>query len=235
MKLVMLAPDETQAPHSSLSYMLSRFEEWFGTETTWVWQDDKLDIEALASTLKNAEDNNECVAILGTSFAFIHAEDALDDLSFSLPPRSRIMQTGGFKGRSRSVEATELRQQLSKRYGIPEALIVSEYGMTELSSQLYENTLRNALIEGRPSERSLWVPGWVKATPVDPDTLLPVAVGETGVLRIDDCANLDSVACIQTADLARRVNEGIVVMGRSAQAVSRGCSLAADIALGTNA
>ena len=53
-----------------------------------------------------------------------------------------------------------------------------------------------------------------------------------GLLRLDDCANLDSVCCIQTADLARRVEDGIVVLGRAPGAVPRGCSLAADQALG---
>jgi len=52
-------------------------------------------------------------------------------------------------------------------------------------------------------------------------------------LRIDDCANIDSVCCIQTADLARRLDDGIVVLGRARGAVPRGCSLAADQALGT--
>ena len=48
----------------------------------------------------------------------------------------------------------------------------------------------------------------------------------------DDPCNLDSVCAIQTADRARRVAGGVVVLGRAADAVPRGCSLAIDAVLG---
>lgn len=231
LRLILLAPHEDEAPHSSLSYMLARFAEWFGDTSTWVWADDALAIGRLSTALTQAAANEHPVALLGTSFAFVHAEEGLGDLRVTLPPGSRIMQTGGYKGRSREVEPTELRRTMSARYGIPEAWIIAEYGMTELSSQLYETTLRDAF-EGNASPRRLWAPPWVRATPVDADTLQPVERDVPGVLRIDDCANLDSVCCIQTADMAREVEGGIIVQGRSPGATPRGCSLAADQALG---
>lgn len=227
LRLVILAPRETEAPYSSLSYMLSRFSEWFATSCSWVWHDEALDLNALQSALREASRDGEPCCLLGTSFAFVHAEDGLGDKRFELPPKSRIMQTGGYKGRSRTLDPVELRALMTARYGVPEEFIVAEYGMTELSSQMYETTLRDAL-EGEPSPRRLWVPPWVRATPVDPDTLQPVEGDTVGILRIDDCANLDSVCCIQTADLAQRSGDGIVVLGRIAGATPRGCSLAAD-------
>ena len=230
-RLVLLAPHEDEAPYSSLSYMLTRFTEWFGAEHTWVWHADELDIERLKTVLTQAITDGQPVALLGTSFAFVHAEDQLGGLSFKLPEGSRIMQTGGYKGRSREVAPTELRRAMSLRYGIRQSWIIAEYGMTELSSQLYETSLRDDLM-GLSSPRRLWAPPWVRATPVDPDTLEPVQGDTLGVLRVDDCANLDSVCCIQTADLATRVEDGIVVERRAPGAVPRGCSLAADEALG---
>ena len=232
LRLIILAPRETEAPHSSLSYMLSRFSEWFATTSSWVWHDGALDLDALDKALRQASKSGEPCCLLGTSFAFVHAEDGLGSRRFELPPKSRIMQTGGYKGRSRTVDPTELRALMSARYGVPEAFIVAEYGMTELSSQMYENTLRDALQSKPPAPRRLWVPPWVRATPVDPDTLEPVEGDTVGILRIDDCANLDSVCCIQTADLAQRSGDGIVVLGRMAGATPRGCSLAADQVLG---
>ncbi|MDH3202553.1 MAG: acyl-protein synthetase [Myxococcales bacterium] len=233
MRLVFLAPHEEEAPHSSLSYMLTRFAQWFGSEHTWVWHDGGLDIERLETTLVQAVADGQAVALLGTSFAFVHAEDGLGDSSIPLPVGSRIMQTGGYKGRSREVRPAELRRAMSRRYGVPEPWIVAEYGMTELSSQMYETTLRDDLT-GISSPRRLWIPPWVRATPVDPDTLQPVQGDACGVLRIDDCASLDSVCCIQSADLATRVEDGIVVEGRAPGAAPRGCSLAADEALGVS-
>lgn len=232
MRLVILAPREDQALDSSLDYMLARFAEWFGSTSTWVWRDGALDLDAMTIVLRQAEDAAEPVALLGTSFAFVHAEDGLGERWFELPPRSRVMQTGGYKGRSREVDADLLLSSIGARYGVPAAFIINEFGATELSSQMYETTLQET-ISGRTRPRRLWVPPWVRATPVDPDSLLPVEGDTVGLLRIDDCANLDSVCCIQTADLARRLDDGIVVLGRAKGATPRGCSLAVDQALGS--
>jgi hypothetical protein len=138
------------------------------------------------------------------------------------------MQTGGFKGRTRTIEPTAMLELLSQRYGLDPAWIVQEYGMTELSSQLYETPLRAAAL-GLPSvARALWTPGWVRAAPIDPQTLEPVNGAAQGLLRIDDLANLGSVCAIQTSDLAVRSADGILVLGRAPDAVARGCSLAVD-------
>ena len=231
MRLIMLAPHEDQARDSSLEYMLARFAEWFGTECTWVWRDGALDNELLMEQLRNAEASGDPVAVLGTSFAFVHAEDGLGARRFELPPGSRVMQTGGYKGRSREVDREVLLEAIQGRYGVAAQRIINEFGATELSSQMYDTTLREH-IDGSAGPRRLWVPPWVRATPVDPDTLQPVEGELVGILRIDDTANLDSVCCIQTADLARRLDGGIVVLGRAPGATPRGCSLAADQALG---
>ena len=231
MRLVILAPHEDEARDSSLEYMLARFAEWFGTQCTWVWRRGTLDHELLTKQLRSAETSGQPVAVLGTSFAFVHAEDGLGDRRFELPPGSRVMQTGGYKGRSREVDPEVLLAAIGARYGVTAARIINEFGATELSSQMYGTTLREEL-DGSQGPRRLWVPPWVRATPVDPDTLQPVDGDTVGILRIDDTANLDSVCCIQTADLARRLDDGIVVLGRAPGAVPRGCSLAADQALG---
>jgi len=251
MLLVVLAPPEEALPESSLSYMLSRFMEWFGAPGSInVWRDDALDLHALSEVLVNAEMTGTPVALLGTSFGFVHAVDGLEGSRFQLPRASRIMQTGGFKGRSRELTPSAMRALLSDSFGVPEPYIVAEYGMTELSSQLYETTLRDAVLHNTVRSRHLWIPGWVRAVPVDPESLLPnfpspspvrergpggeVASGAAipGLLRVDDPANLDSVSCIQTADLAYTEGDGIVVMGRAPGAIARGCSITADELLG---
>jgi hypothetical protein len=222
MKLVVLAPSATELPDSSLSYMLDRFGPWFGEgASVAAFRGGALDLALLERTLRAAERTGEPVALLGTSFAFVHADDGLGEHTFQLPPGSRVMQTGGFKGKSREVAPDEMRSLLSARYGVPGDRIIAEYGMTELCSQLYEQM----------SPRRLVAPGWVRVTLVDPDTLQPVPDGEEGLVRIDDLANLDTACAIQTSDRARRVADGIVVLGRAAGAVPRGCSIAVDAAL----
>lgn len=228
-RLCILAPSEHEAPDSSLSYMLARFVNWFGaSNSSYVWRDGGLRTHVLVDTLRASEARREPVALLGTSFAFVHAEDALGEQRFKLPKGSRIMQTGGFKGRSRSIEPEDMLDMLSERYGIEPEFIVQEYGMTELSSQLYESPLRAALTGAPQGARKLWVPGWVRAEPIDPRTLEPVQGEDIGLLRIDDLANVGSVCGVQTSDLARRCEGGIVLLGRAQGAVARGCSLAVE-------
>jgi hypothetical protein len=225
-RLCILAPSEHEAPDSSLSYMLARFVGWFGAGTSsYVWRDGALRTDLLIDTLLAAQARREPIALLGTSFAFVHAHDELGERAFRLPAGSRIMQTGGFKGRSRSVEPSEMLELLHARYGVPHDHIVQEYGMTELSSQLYESPLMAA---GTQAGRHFWVPGWVRAQPIDPITLEPVEGDDIGLLRIDDLANIGSVCAIQTGDLARRSGDGIVLLGRAPGAVARGCSLAVE-------
>ena len=233
MPLVVLAASAAELPDSSLSYMLDRFGAWFGSgNSTYVLRDGALDLMLLERTLREHERSDTAVALLGTSFAFVHAEDGLGGQRFALPRGSRIMQTGGFKGRSRTVEPEAMLQLLAARYSVAEPFIVQEYGMTELSSQLYETTLRDAVLGREPGPRRLWVPGWLRAARVDADSLQPVAGDQPGLLRIDDLANLDSACAIQTSDLALACEDGLRVLGRAPGATPRGCSLAVDAVLG---
>jgi hypothetical protein len=211
-RLVILAPRETDAPDSSLAYMLARFGEWFALPS-YAW-DGALDLAALRSALET----DRPIAILGTAFALLFAEDALDR-RYELPRGSFVMETGGTKGKTRAIDARELRAALADRYRAP---VIGEYGMTELSSQLYDtdSPLRYA-----------WPP-WVRVSIVHPETLAPLPAGELGLVRIDDLANLDSVAAIQTSDVGRIVGGRLELAGRASDAVPRGCSLAIEEALG---
>ncbi len=235
MRLIVLAPREEDAPDSSLSFMLARFAEWYGAPgphgVAYAFVRDAIDAEAMRSALERAERDAAPVAILGTSFAFVFADEALGARRFKLPAGSRVMQTGGFKGRTRELAPGAMRVMIAARYGVPESHIVAEYGMTELSSQLYESTLAAALRGESDAQRALDVPGWMRATVVDPETLAPMPDGEVGVLRLDDAANLDSVCAIQTSDLATRSGARITLLGRVPGAVPRGCSLAIEEAL----
>ena len=69
--------------------------------------------------------------------------DSLEEkgLCFSLPAGSRVLETGGYKGRSRSLSKQELHALITRQLGVPASHIVSEYGMSELSSQAYDLNL----------------------------------------------------------------------------------------------
>ena len=137
---------------------------------------------------------------------------------FDRLPGTLVLETGGYKGSGREVPKVELYRRIGGLFDLEPEDILNEYGMTELSSQFYTRGL------GRPHEG----PPWVRAVVIDPETGGETAVGETGVLRIFDLANLGSVLAVETQDLAVRRERGFELLGRAPAALPRGCSRAAD-------
>jgi hypothetical protein len=227
-RIVSLVPAADEQPDSSLSHMLQAVVSEFGTPaSSWrLTADGGIDVPGLLSDLDDVQRRGEPVLLAGTSFTFVHLFQALDELGrhYRLPVGSRAMDTGGFKGRTREVARAELVQRFQEMLGITPEWLVNEYGMTEMSSQFYDG------VAGLPSEgEARYVtPHWVRTLAVDPETLGPLAPGETGVLRHCDLGNLNSVMMIQTADLGAVHADGFSLLGRAPGAEARGCSIAMD-------
>ena len=218
LRMVSLVASEAKAPESSLSFMLARFAEALGGDASFHLDGD-LDLEGLRDRIAGARDP---LLVAGTSFAFVHLADSV--ASLPLPPGSRVMQTGGFKGRSREVAASALRQRLAELFGLPLAAVVGEYGMTELSSQLYQPGMRSG-----DDDEGYFPPPWLRVSAVDPETLAPLPRGEIGLGRFVDLANVDGALAILTADRLRLRDDGAVeLFGRQPGASPRGCSLALE-------
>ncbi len=228
-----LMPPSTALPDSSLACMISDVMATFGGERSAGFADtDGLDFDGLAAALDAAVVEGRPVLMLGTTAAFIHWLDHLGEAgrSFALPEGSRLMDTGGHKGKGRRVDPGELRELYRRRLGIPAFACVNEYGMTELLSQRYDDSLR-AGPGGATGPALKRGPGWLRSVAVDPETLEPVPPGRSGILRHVDLANLDSVAAIQTEDFGRVEDGGLVLEGRAPGAPPRGCSIAMDLLL----
>ncbi|WP_437576481.1 acyl-protein synthetase [Sorangium sp. So ce887] len=234
LRALVLAPPLDEVPDSSLGFMIDRFAARLAGPASWHVRDGELDAAGFARACGEARASGEPAIVLGTSFAFVHLLEAqLPEGATQLPEGSRVMQTGGYKGRSREVPAEELRASIARSLGVPLSHVVGEYGMTELSSQLYEGTLA-ATLAGRqgPAPGLYLAPPWTRVTAVDPGTLAPLPAGEIGLARIVDLANVDSAVAIQTADRVRVTDEGVELLGRASGAPPRGCSIAIDQMLG---
>ncbi len=221
--LLSLTPPPEAAPHSSLAQMLGVLagEFWPGrarfagmvAPEGWI-----VDTTSVTQQIRAAR---EPLLLCGTAFNFVHLLNALGDCSPALlPPGSWIMETGGYKGRSRELERSDLHQALSEALGVPRHAIVTEYGMCELSSQAYTG-------EGSEEWPSgvLRFPPWARVLVISPETGREVAEGEAGLVRVIDLANVWSVLALQTNDLAIRRGDGLELLGRAPQAEARGCSL----------
>jgi hypothetical protein len=185
-----------------------------------------IDEPAFLGLLEEATAAGTPLLLVGTAFAWVHWMDLMDarGIRLALPRGSRIMETGGFKGRSRSVPRDDLYAGLSERLGIPLAAIVNEYGMTELLSQFYEPVLSGEA-PAEPGERYHVGPSWVRTRVLHPETLEEVPPGQAGLLCHVDLANVRSVMAVLTSDLGVRVGTGFRVLGRAPGAEPRGCSL----------
>jgi acyl-protein synthetase LuxE len=226
-RMLNLGPNVETAPHSSLGHMLSLVVRQWGAPGSEHFQSPAgPDLDRFRAALRAAERATEPVMLLGTAFGFIHWLDTFPADRFRLPAGSRLMDTGGTKGRTRELATDDLYVDYERAFGIPADHLVNEYGMTELSSQYYDGVLQTG--RGLEHPRPKLGPPWLRTVAVDPESLRPLPVGETGLLLHFDLANLDSVLAVQTDDLGRITPDGLQHLGRASGAEARGCSLAAE-------
>jgi hypothetical protein len=213
-----LTASPREAPHSSLSAMFGFWHKASGQKNQGFWmREGTFDFSALRQALTSRAKKGRPIAICGTAFSFVHLLDAWTN-PLPLPPGSRLVETGGFKGRSREVSKAELYAGLERIFGLKDDALWNEYGMSELSSQAY----------ARGTNGLHATPPWARVQVCDPVTGREVRVGREGLVRWIDLANVDSVMALQTLDRAERRPEGFRLIGRLARTEPRGCSLSAE-------
>ena len=239
-ELCFLTPGPKEAMHSSLVYMFETIRRKYSLPETaftgTMAADDSWQV-AFSSTiqkLKAAVDSAKPLTLLGTAFSFVHLLDHLAETNvrFELPTGSRVMETGGYKNRSRILPKAELHALITKQLDVPADQIICEYGMSELSSQAYAVrnddcpvTARSEAVFSEAHAHHFHFPPWARVQIISPETAREVAEDETGLIRIFDLANVFSVAAIQTEDLGIRRGNGFELVGRAQLAEPRGCSL----------
>jgi D-arabinose 1-dehydrogenase-like Zn-dependent alcohol dehydrogenase len=229
---LVLNPMPRALPNSSLAYYLDLMTCTYGTaESDFFVDDDGLRFDALGTALTDAVRGSTPVCVVGTTFAFVHLLDRYrtDGTRFDLPPGSRVFDTGGVKGRSRDITRSDLQQQVTQQLGVPPTHQLNMYGLTELSTQFIDATLREHLA-GHPLAAHPWktVPRWARTRVLDPETLAELPAGEIGVLCHTDLANWASVCTVLTEDLGVQRDGGFEILGRLQGTQARGCSLAVD-------
>jgi hypothetical protein len=231
--LLILTPAPALAPKSSLVHMFETIRQKFGSSDAaflgCVTDDGVWDLDFDAARARLGSNSQNPKIILGTAFSFVHLLDrfAQENFRVTLPIGSRAMETGGYKGRSRTLPKTELHRMITARLGIPETHIVCEYGMSELSSQAYDSEIQNSRFTTLDTRRAFHFPPWARAQIISPETGCEVSEGETGSIRIFDLANVYSVMAIQTEDLGIHRGDAFELIGRAEFVEQRGCSLMA--------
>jgi hypothetical protein len=229
-RILVVAASAAEAPHSSLSYMFDHVRRRFGSPGSDTLWDRRIRWRALAAALVAAQAEHEPVCLLGTAFTWVHVVDTCraDGFRVRLPAGSRLLETGGYKGRSRTLARHELLAEIQQWLGIPPSHVVSEYGMTEMGSQYYTTALRSAVLG--VDQDAVWShPAWLRPRIVDSEsghTRELELAHEIGLLAHHDLANRGSVAHLQSADLGRPRAGSFDLLGRAPRAEPRGCGLA---------
>ncbi len=229
-KILIIAPSPEMAPYMIMAYGMNRLKDYFGLpQSRFLVGREGFEVETLLKELRSSEEGGVPVTLCGGSFGFVNFFDTCREkgLRFKLPSGSRTLDAGGFKGRSREVKREEFIRECGEILGIEKEYSVNLLGMTEISSQFYDSTLRNFHL-GLDLPRAKISPPWTKTLVVDPETLKPLPPGKTGLLRHCDLANRGHILAIQTDDLGRMTPEGFEVFGRSKEGEGRGCSMTID-------
>ncbi len=223
-RMGILFPGKAMMPNSSLAHYMNLAKVHFGLpESETLIDDSGIDFDRLIAGLRNAEVTDQPYALLGASFSLVHALDGLATRghSFCLPAGSRILDTGGFKGQSRELTLDAFYDALSDRFGVPRSQCFNMYGMTELSTQFYDQG--NAVC---PSLKS--GPHWIRSRVINPLTNAAMPKGEVGVLEHTDLAHVTMVSTILTEDTGIETDDGFLLLGRADGAEAKGCSMAVD-------
>ena len=205
-----LVPNPAQYPESSLGAMiLALFPN-----TVWAFSHDSgVDLETVTVELQTA---GAPLFIAATALALADTLDGLNDRcddTHPLPAGSIVMITGGFKGRYRKLSEKGLLDAARSRFGA-DVQIVHEYGMTELSSQMWD------------TGDGFVAPPWLHVYTVTPSTGKPCS--GPGLLRFVDLANYGSCIAIETLDLGIVDGRKVTLLGRLPGSRLRGCSLTAE-------
>ncbi|NOX98820.1 MAG: hypothetical protein GXP30_03660 [Verrucomicrobia bacterium] len=206
------------APESSLTHMMEVISSVYPTTDLnpfFVSPSGDLDSSRFIHACQSL---NQPVLILGTALAFLNLieDKQASSPTLHLPLGSRLFETGGYKGSGRNLEKSTFYEDLSRNFFVSAKDIINEYSMTELSSQFYTHGLELPHIG----------PHWTRVQVIDPETRKAVSPEQTGHLQILDLANLGSVACIRTEDLAiaTAAPASFHLVGRDPSALPRGCS-----------
>jgi hypothetical protein len=232
--ILVLFPSKEEMPHSSLAHFFDHLEHTLGTKDSFFYiQNDSFLKDRLYKDLTRLSFQQKPVLIAGTSFSFVYWFDYLRDnsLSLSLPKGSRMLDTGGFKGRTRSITPEQMAQLADSYLGIPRPYVLNYYGMTELGSQFYDRQLRDYIKNAATESVGKINPPWARVRVVDPFTLEEVPKGCEGAIVVYDLVNQNSLLAIRTEDRGVITEDGFLVLGRLPKSEERGCSRALESVL----
>jgi hypothetical protein len=241
-RCISLVPGRQVRRHSSLGYMVerlaARWDDGKGSQHLGTSVQPELDTQGCCQALERACAEGKPVLLFATSIALERWLAELPEAwRVRLPVGSRLMDTGGPKGRVVTLTRAEQHDKLCDILGLEADAVVGELGMTELCSQRYETNLRARISGDVVPLRAYLGPPWLRSRVLKPEDRSALPLGEQGMVAHVDLADLDTCAFVLTADLGRLVEvaghaPALELAGRIPGSEWRGCGLDAEELLG---
>lgn len=167
--------------------------------------------QGLEKQIVNCIKAKQPIILLGVTFGLL---DFVDHLTQPIKyDQLVVMETGGMKGRRQEMTREKVHQTLLTKLKVPK--IHSEYGMTELLSQVY-STGNGVFYKNEKIKTFIR------------ELQDPLNVTETGKggLNVIDLANIDSICFIATQDQGQIMEDSsFTITGRIDHSDIRGCNL----------
>ena len=205
-KIVSFVPDTITWPDSSLAQMVAWFGEFFPLQY--------IDCQKLEDVASAFQEDTGATLYIGTAFHWINLID--EGLKVTFPKSGYLLETGGTKGKSRSLTRAEFYQLIRTSLRIESGQILSEYGMSELSSQAWSKGDETALYRFSP---------WVELAVIQGQELSTLGDGS---LLIRDRSRIDYPYAFRVQDIASLTGNNFQLLGRVPRAALKGCSLFAE-------
>ena len=208
-----LLPSYLERNNSSLVMMVNELIQQSGHPQSGFYLNN---YQQLKNTIEQLEQQQQPTLLIGVTFALLDFAEQFPQPLFY----TRIMETGGMKGRKKEMTRQQVHLVLQKAFQLPQ--IQSEYGMTELLSQAYSK--RNGIFN---------TPPWLKILIREEDDPFAIYSNKEGVIssgavNVIDLANLYSCSFLATDDAAKLYADGsFEILGRLDHSDIRGCSLLA--------
>jgi hypothetical protein len=216
---ISLIPKTSEWPDSSLAQMIEWFSEYF--QLQYISDSEK------TLFIKNIVTTENPTWIFGTAFHAINLLDSFSQTDYDLlSPKENLFffETGGTKGKTRSLTRKELYNYIHSSLKIPIDNIGSEYGMCELASQAWSFKVENSPLPyespykfGSHVETKVTL-GRGKLSQSGAGSLVvidPLRIDLPHPIRVQDIVNLDD-------------NGAFTIQGRVPKSVLKGCSLLAE-------
>lgn len=233
-KFFLIAPSPEAAPNLTMAFGITEVMKNIGTHGGRHYiGPEGIEWCGLFSGLRECVEKNIAATIIAPSFAVVFMLDKmkLENIRIKLPKGSRILDAGGFKGRSREISRAEMISAASEFLGVDPVYCVNALGMSELGTQYYDNNLKN-FISGIEAPVAKENPHWAKTFVVDIESgfkiLAPKTYGKTGALLHFDLTNIDRAIAILTDDAGRYAGSGFEICGRLSADDIKGCSLTVE-------